>query len=177
MSSRCLALLGWPALLASLAAWGDPSPVSRAFRVQAMVTNGCAFGTRLSNNTYDLGLLDFGTLGSLARPVDIASAAGAGSIVLTCTPGMTVSVALDNGLNASGGQRYLKHISASQRLAYQLYQDPAYSRVWGSGAQARTIVDFPPGTQVYQVYARLLAAARMPPAGSYHDTVTVTLAF
>ncbi|WP_430443623.1 MAG: Csu type fimbrial protein [Pseudomonas piscis] len=177
MASRRLSLIALLALSPSLAVRADPSPVYRTFQVQAVITNGCAFGTRLSANSYDLGLLDFGTLGSLDSPVDVSSGSGAGSIVLTCTPGMTVSVAIDQGLNGSGSQRYLKLASGSDRLAYQLYQDPARSRVWGNGAQARAIANFPPVTQTYPVYARLLAAARMPPAGSYHDTVTVTLAF
>ncbi|WP_410961873.1 spore coat U domain-containing protein, partial [Salmonella sp. SAL4457] len=79
---------------------------------------------------------------------------GAGSIVLTCTPGMTVSVALDYGVNGgSSSQRYLKRVSGNETLAYQLYQDAAYSQVWGNGALARTIANFPASTQTYTVYA------------------------
>ncbi|MBE0998560.1 spore coat protein U, partial [Escherichia coli] len=43
--------------LPSLVAHADPSPISRAFQVQAVVANGCAFGTAISNNAYDLGTL------------------------------------------------------------------------------------------------------------------------
>nr|WP_279432901.1 spore coat protein U domain-containing protein [Pseudomonas aeruginosa] len=139
---------------------------------------GCAFGTAISNNAYDLGTLSFGTLGNLASPVNVASSSGAGSIVLTCTPGMTVSVALDYGVNGgSSNQRYLKRVSGNETLAYQLYQDAAYSQVWGNGALARTIANFPASTQTYTVYARLFAVGSLPSAGNYRDTVTVTLSF
>ena len=178
MSSRRLFLPLLLLPLPSLVAHADPSPISRAFQVQAVVANGCTFGTAISNNAYDLGTLSFGTLGNLASPVNVASSSGAGSIVLTCTPGMTVSVALDYGVNGgSSSQRYLKQVSGNETLAYQLYQDAAYSQVWGNGALARTIASFPASTQTYTVYARLFAVGSLPSAGNYRDTVTVTLSF
>ncbi|MGS7196109.1 Csu type fimbrial protein [Pseudomonas aeruginosa] len=170
MSSRHLLLSLLLLPLPSLVAHADPSPISRAFQVQAVVANGCAFGTAISDNAYDLG--------NLASPVNVASSSGAGSIVLTCTPGMTVSVALDYGINGgSSNQRYLKRVSGNETLAYQLYQDAAYSQVWGNGALARTIANFPASTQTYTVYARLFAVGSLPSAGNYRDTVTVTLSF
>ena len=178
MSSRRLFLPLLLLPLPSLVAHADPSPISRAFQVQAVVANGCAFGTAISDNAYDLGTLSFGTLGNLASPVNVASSSGAGSIVLTCTPGMTVSDALDYGVNGgSSSQRYLKRVSGNETLAYQLYQDAAYSQVWGNGALARTIANFPASTQTYTVYARLFAVGNLPSAGNYRDTVTVTLSF
>ncbi|EPL9755001.1 TPA: Csu type fimbrial protein [Pseudomonas aeruginosa] len=178
MSSRHLLLSLLLLPLPSLVAHADPSPISRAFQVQAVVANGCAFGTAISDNAYDLGTLSFGTLGNLASPVNVASSSGAGSIVLTCTPGMTVSVALDYEINGgSSNQRYLKRVSGNETLAYQLYQDAAYSQVWGNGALARTIANFPASTQTYTVYARLFAVGSLPSAGNYRDTVTVTLSF
>ncbi|BAQ42405.1 hypothetical protein PA257_5836 [Pseudomonas aeruginosa] len=178
MSSRHLLLSLLLLPLPSLVAHADPSPISRAFQVEAVVANGCAFGTAISDNAYDLGTLSFGTLGNLASPVNVASSSGAGSIILTCTPGMTVSVALDYGVNGgSSSQRYLKRVSGNETLAYQLYQDAAYSQVWGNGALARTIANFPASTQTYTVYARLFAVGSLPSAGNYRDTVTVTLSF
>ncbi|KAF1069394.1 MAG: hypothetical protein GAK45_01110 [Pseudomonas citronellolis] len=156
----------------------DVSPVSKAFQVSATVASGCAFGTTLSSSNYNLGNLNFGTLASLATPVSVASSAGSGSIVLTCTPGMTVSIALDYGTNgASASQRYLRQGSGSETLAYQLYRDAAYSQVWGTGALALSVPSFPAATQTYTVYARLLASSSLPSAGTYTDTVTVTLTY
>ncbi|MGC3645995.1 spore coat protein U, partial [Pseudomonas aeruginosa] len=66
--------------LPNLVAHADPSPISGAFQVQAEVANGCAFGTAISDNAYELGTLSFGTLGNLASPVTVASSSGAGSI-------------------------------------------------------------------------------------------------
>jgi spore coat protein U-like protein len=163
--------LAWPAL-------GDVSPVSKAFQVSAVVANGCAFGTTISSNTYNLGTLSFGTLGNLASPINVASSSGAGSIVLTCTPGMSLSIALDYGVNGgSSSQRYLKLGGGSETLAYQLYRDTAYSQVWGNGSLAMSVSNFPAATQTYTVYARLFAVTARPLAGNYTDTVTVTLSY
>lgn len=168
----CFLLL---ALSPGVTAGADQSLISRVFQVQAVVAKGCAFGT--TSSTYDLGTLSFGTLGNLADPVNVASSAGAGSIILTCTPGLTVSIALDYGINGGGSQRYLRLVNGRETLAYQLYQDITYSQVWGNGALARTIASFPDTTQIYTVYARLFAVATLPSAGVYRDTVTVTLSF
>lgn len=76
MSSRRLFLSLLLLPLPNLVAHADPSPISRAFQVQAVVANGCAFGTAISDNAYDLGTLSFGTLGNLASPVNVASSSG-----------------------------------------------------------------------------------------------------
>ncbi len=108
MSSRRLFLSLLLLPLPNLVAHADPSPISRAFQVQAVAPTQ-RLRHRHQRQRYDLGTLSFGTLGNLASPVNVASSSGAGSIVLTCTPGMTVSVALDYGVNGgSSSQRYLK---------------------------------------------------------------------
>ncbi len=150
--------------------------VTRNFTVTATIANGCIFGSSGSGGSGNLGTINFGTLANVANVVDAASTVGAGSLVVTCTPGMAVSIALNGGVNGgSNAQRYLINSGGTRTLAYQLYQDAARSTVWGTGALARSIASFPATTQTLTVYARLLSNGTPPPAGSYSDTVTVTL--
>lgn len=170
----------WLCLLAFVTAQSlaDPSPVSRAFQVQAVVANGCVFGTSVSSPVSDLGTIDFGTVTNLSAGQSAASTAGNGSIILTCTPGISVSVGLGSGLNGVGTtERYLKQVGGTELLAYQLYRDAGQILVWGTGSQALTISSFPPSTQTYTVYARLLGRSGLPSAGEYVDTVVVELIY
>jgi len=53
----------------------------------------------------------------------------------------------------------------------------ATARFGGTGTLAKTISNFPTTTQTYPVYARLFSATTLPEAGTYTDTVTVTLTY
>lgn len=168
----------WVLALVATQSVADPSPVSRAFQVQAVVAKGCVFGASASNPLTVLGTIDFGTVTNFFVSQEVASTAGNGSIVLTCTPGISVRIGLGNGLNgASSGQRAMRRVDGTELIAYQLYQDASRATVWGTGAQARTIANFPPTTQTYTVFARLLAGNRWPRAGEYVDRVVVELAY
>ncbi|CAM3908772.1 Spore coat protein U [Bordetella tumbae] len=171
-------MLPWLLVFVTAQSAADLSPVSRAFQVQAVVINGCVFGTSASSAVSDLGTIDFGTATDLSSGRDAVSTAGNGSVTLTCTPGMSVSVALGSGLHgASTSARYLKRVNGAELLAYQLYQDTQRTTVWGTGAQALTINNFPPSTQTYTVYARMLNRSGFPVAGEYRDTVVVELSY
>lgn len=149
------------------------------FEVSATVQNGCAFGSQSTGTgVTDMGTLDFGTLASVGSAIDATSSAGAGSIVLTCTPGMTVAIALDYGRNA--GSASARHLaSGDETLAYQLYKEASHGTVWGTQADglAMSIANFPASTTTYTVYARLFAVQTLPSAGVYSDVVTITLSY
>lgn len=168
----------WLLAFVSMQSMADPSPVSRAFQVQAVVAKGCVFGTGASSSVSDLGTIDFGTVTDLSSGQNATSTAGSGSIILTCTPGISVSIALGSGLNGTGTtERYLKLVGGTELLAYQLYQDAGRLLVWGSGSAAMTIGSFPLSTQTYTVFARLLNRSGLPSAGEYVDTVVVELVY
>jgi len=152
------------------------STTTDTFTVSAVITSGCAFGTSSTSNTTDLGTLSFGTMAALSDNVDATSSTGSGSIVVTCTPGTAVTISLDYGVNGgSATERYLSN--GTQSLGYQLYQDASHSTVWGEDSLAYSISDFPQTTQTYLVYGRLFSSTTVPDAGTYTDTVTVTLAY
>lgn len=171
---------GWVWMMAFIAtqSMADPSPVTRAFQVQAVVTRGCVFGTSVASPVSVLGTIDFGVVANFSAGQDAVSSPNNGSIILTCTPGITVNIGLGNGLHGtSANQRFLQRVSGTERVAYQLYQDASRSTVWGTGTQARTIANFPATSQTYTVFARLLSRSGWPPAGEYVDRVVVELVY
>lgn len=156
----------------------DPSPVSRAFQVSAVVAKGCVFGLSTASPLSDLGTIDFGTVANFFAGQDAVSATGSGSIILTCTPGISVAIGLGSGLNGtSANDRYMRRVGGTELIAYQLFQDVSRTTVWGTGAQARTISSFPASTQTYPVYARLPGGNRWPAAGEYLDRIVVELQY
>lgn len=109
-----------------------------------------------------------------------------GTVQVTCTsttpPHVTYEVQLDTGQTGSFAPRAMT--SGTGQLTYNLYIDAARSAVWGDGTGGTTVVtaDYnltPPGstqTDTYTVYGRA-AAGQLVTAGSYLDTITVTLVF
>lgn len=163
-------------ILLALSAGCIAGTASDSFQVSAVITSGCALGSSSDSST-DFGTLSFGTMSAISASVDVASSSGSGSIVVTCTPGTSMTIALDYGAHGgSSSQRYMAN-SNGATLAYQLYQDASYSTVWGDGTLAYSVSSFPTTTQTYTVYGRLFAVDGMPDAGSYSDTVTVTLTY
>ncbi len=87
-------------------------------------------------------------------------------------------------LSASSGsgtfsQRTL--VSAGSTLGYNLYASPSYASVWGDGTGGTsTISDGYPlsalTTRNYTVYGRIPAGQNVP-AGTYADTVTITISY
>lgn len=151
--------------------------VDTSFDVTANVVNGCSLGGSGSGGA-NFGTINFGTMPTVLSNIDVASSSGAGSIIVTCTPGASIMLALDYGLhNGNNNFRYLSNGTTS--LAYQLYRDSSYSQVWGTMADslAYTISSFPETTQTYTVYARLFSTPTMPAVGTYTDTITVTLTY
>ncbi|OJT98675.1 MAG: hypothetical protein BGN82_04175 [Alphaproteobacteria bacterium 65-7] len=132
------------------------------FTVSATVLDSCAVTA---------GNLAFGsyTAGS-AAPVTAAS-----TIQVTCTNGLAYSVALDGG-STSHNVAARAMTDGSNMLAYGLYTSNAYSTIWGDGTAPTARV---PGagtgtTQSLIVYGRI-GAGQFMPAGSYSDTVTVSV--
>lgn len=149
-----------------------------SFTVSSVITSGCALGTDSNDTVTNFGSMDFGSMSSIAGNVDVASTPGAGSVIVTCTPGMSVSIALDYGLHGgSSTERYLKNSATEATLGYQLYQDAAHSTVWGTDALAYSVASFPDTPQTYTIYGRLFPVTGLPASGTYTDTVTVTLTY
>lgn len=156
--------------------------INQAFTLSATIVKGCTLGSG-STDVSTFGAISFGNITTLTSPVSIGSSAGAGSVVLKCTPGVSVSLALDSGLNVSGsiGAGRLMKITGggAATLSYQLYQDTGYSTIWGNGSNGGTLQSFTASgaIQTFTIYARLFSMAGLPASGQYSDTVTVTITY
>lgn len=116
----------------------------------------------------------FGTLSQLDGNPNDSSAL----VTVTCTPGTTFDVGMNDGLYASGGVRRMKALLTADYVEYRLYSDAARSVPWGNVIGTNTVS----GTagllpSVMTVYGRVPGNAPVAPLGSYADTVTVTVTF
>ncbi|BAN46597.1 spore coat U domain-containing protein [Metapseudomonas resinovorans] len=179
---RGVALVALSALAVPVAAdtGTDELTVQRRFQLQAVISSGCLLGSGASDAS-SFGSLSFGQFAALPTDVNRVTTPGGGSIVLQCTPGLDMSIALSAGANTGNVSAGRFLAKGAETLRYQLYKDAGYSSVWGDGNNGATAMSlsFPAGgsSQTYPVYARLFSAAVMPSAGVYTDTVTVTITY
>jgi spore coat protein U-like protein len=161
--------------VAALSAVGTASAATSTgtFQVTASVANSCvvtaanniAFGAYDPANTNNTTALD-----------------GAGSVTVRCTRGSNAAIALDQGLAAAGASSCttpLRQMSdgGTSRLRYDLYSDSGRSTTWGCATTNdvdHLFTSLAPVT--FDTFGRVPAGQDVP-AGSYADTVTVTVTF
>jgi spore coat protein U-like protein len=101
-----------------------------------------------------------------------------GNIAVVCTYGTSYSVGLDAGAG-TGATTSVRKLTGSLggTLNYALYRDSGRTSNWGSTIGTDTESGTGTGlTQNLTVYGRI-ASAQTPLAGTYTDTVTVTLTY
>jgi len=141
------------------------SVTSAPFTVSANVVAGC---------TVSAGDLNFGTASLLNSNVDSTS-----SVSVTCTSGLAYAVALSQGTTTGGTTttRLMKHASTASTVPYKMYSDAARTANWGN-ATSDDVNGSGTGSAVnHTVFGRVPAQAVAPQAGSYSDTVTVTITY
>ena len=134
--------------------------------VSATVTSNCVVSTTA---------LSFGN-------VDVTAAAdvdGTGGISVTCTSGTswTATAGVGGGTGATFASR--KMANGVNLLNYALYTDTERTTVWGDGATGTgSITGTGSGSaQASTIYGRVPQGQTSLPAGSYSDTVTVTVTY
>lgn len=119
--------------------------------------------------------IDFGQSGFIDSPVSAT-----GLITSTCTKNSPYALALSagTGAGATAAQRRMTRSGGSETLAYTLYRDSGRTQVWGDGTGGSgTVSNTGTGAvQTTTVYATL-PVQNAPPAGSYVDTIIVTVTF
>ena len=135
----------------------------------ATVSNSCSIAISQTTN------LDFGTYSSLATNHDSTS-----TISLACPANTSWRVGLNNGINASAAQRRMKS-PAGNFINYELYRDNNRIQRWGNDTTGGSDTVNGSGSSqanptVLTVYGRTPVQA-IAPAGTYTDTITVTLTY
>ncbi|KIP99636.1 spore coat protein U [Agrobacterium tumefaciens] len=135
------------------------------FNVQMTITSDC--------QVTSAGNLDFGSTGVISANRDSTS-----SIVVQCTSGTAYNLGLDegHGSGATVASRVMTGPS-SAKINYSLYTDAGRTTPWGNTINTNTMAASGNGsTQTYTVYGRV-PPQTTPAAGTYTDTVTVTLTY
>ncbi len=102
------------------------------------------------------------------------------TITLSCTTGAAYEVALNSGLNAVAGQRYMAgNAVPANTVPYNIFSDSLRSAAWGSTSGTDTVSGTASSGAAFTLtaYGRIPASAASVPADSYNDTVTVTVTF
>lgn len=103
-----------------------------------------------------------------------------GGLSVTCTNGTAWTATADAGAGTGATLATRKMASGTNLLNYALYTDSARSVVWGDAADTTTAKISGTGTgsaQASTIYARVPSGQTSAPAGSYADTVTVTVTY
>ncbi|MBZ3927457.1 Csu type fimbrial protein [Xanthomonas citri] len=161
-------ITGMPSLPSSCTTGGTGSKTASnafPFTASATVPARC--------NAYVTTDLDFGSIaGSIDTAIDRSS-----TISLACTNRTAWNIGLDNGSNASGSVRRMRHASSANYINYELYSNTGRSNRWGTVIGVDTLSGTGNGTtQTVTVYGRA-PAPQLPIAGAYTDTVTVSITY
>ena len=152
---------------------------SAGFAVSADIVAGCLIdGLGGSGNAGSIGILDFGTDSAFSTANHVASIAASQSVRLRCTPGVSVRMQIDGGLQPAAGVRRLQHASDGEAaIGYALCADAACSLPIAIGATVAVPVGHANDSDVrLPIFARLDLPGDLP-AGSYHDTLMVSLSW
>ncbi len=104
---------------------------------------------------------------------DAADTRGTGSVRLSCDASVTATVALI-GSGSSTTDHTMRN-GASQ-LGYGLYADAQRSAIWGDGTGGSQTVTFDGTVVDHPIYGAIPARQRVT-AGSYSDTITLTVSY
>lgn len=116
-------------------------------------------------------------------PIGGASATATGSIGGSCdaVSATNVTLSLDAGLHSAGSSnpwRKMLNSATNDLLNYNLYTDAAHTSIWGDGTNATATQSFAQtaSSWSYTMYA-LIPGGQNVAAGSFSDTVTVTMTY
>ncbi|MDF1693280.1 MAG: spore coat U domain-containing protein [Zhongshania sp.] len=158
-------------ILASTLIWSSTSfgQTSDTFDVNITIEDSCELTTPATD-------MSFGTVQLLNTAYTATS-----TVSVTCTTDAAYDLALDQGGNDSATTRRMADVGATNFVSYRLYSDSGHSALWGDGTTFGS-VKAGTGTGIEQditVYGRVEAGdnATTPPAGTYSDTVTVSVTF
>jgi len=166
MTFRLCARVAGAGLLCAAPAAAFAATVSSSMSVTATVTANCTVSTTA---------LAFGAVNTISG----SNVDSTGSLSIVCTNGTTwaASAGVGSGSGASYANRRMT--AGANLLNYNIYTTAARTIVWGNGtAGTGTIPGTGTGlTQAVTVYGRVNSGQTSVPAGSYADTVAVTVTY
>ena len=138
---------------------------SATLSVSATVTANCTVST---------SPVAFGSIDTLGGNHDAA-----GSVTVNCTNGASWSADANQGSGTGATMATRRMTSGANALTYRLYTDAGRTTIWGDGSTGTAAVA---GTgtgsaQNFTIYGRVPSGQTSVRAGSYSDTVSVTITY
>ena len=96
-----------------------------------------------------------------------------GSVNVTCDSSTSYAISLSAGLGTFAARTMT---NGSQQLDYNLFTDPQRLTIWGDGTSGTVTVSATATSGSYTVYG-MIPARQNVRAGSYSDTITVTVTY
>ena len=115
--------------------------------------------------------LDFGTAGLLNANVD-----STGTLTVRCTNGTPYQVALSGGLAGATSPDQRRMFNGTNSVRYGIYRNSARTLGWGDQPTNTVSGTGTGNTQSYTTYGRVFPQTT-PPAGTYTDTIIVTVTY
>lgn len=156
-------------LIAALSTAALPGAVIGAtstttFQVTTSVSSACSMSaSALAFGAYD--------------PTSGVDKTGTSTVNVTCTLLTPYTVKLDGGSTNSSINARKMTDGAGHTITYQLYQDAAHLTVWGDATTGSASAGTGTGVSLPGTTYGNIVAGQNVPAGSYSDTITVTLTF
>jgi spore coat protein U-like protein len=148
---------------------------SASFQATATIVSGCEINGDIPASGQavgQFGTLSFGSHSGVATGTINSSMVSNASVVLSCTPGVTLTMTTDSGQHA-GTTRNMQAGTVTQRVSYRLYRDAAFAQELI--ANQAVAVSFSDTTNIkLPIYGRATLPGNGAP-GTYTDTVVVTL--
>lgn len=130
--------------------------------------------TVLESCTIAAGPMTFGDISLSGSDVDSTA-----TLTLACTPNADFDILMNNGVNASAGQRRMANIGSTEFIPYEVYLDSTRSSRWGNtvGTDTKAGAANALGQASYTAYGRIASGTSAVTGGVYTDTITVTVSF
>lgn len=161
-----------PLLLFSSSGWSMPAPAP--MEVKASIVNGCVVS---GTNPGAIGTLNFGTLPGINSAATTANAVFANNttISLACTPGTTLFMSINGGLNYANSTRNMKIANNTDVVSYGLFTNAAHTTA--IPLNTALAVTYSNANNITLPIYGLAQIPRVNRAGTYTDTLTVTLSW
>jgi len=150
---------------------GAPTAALADSRQTTMSVNA----TVSANCTISAGGVDFAAI----NPQSASPHTATGTVTVTCTNGAPWTIGADAGAGTGATLTSRRMMSGANAINYSLFTDSGFVNVWGSGSGGTALLS---GTgtgsaQALTVYGRVPAGQTTIRAGTYGDTVNITVTY
>ncbi|MBH9538516.1 Csu type fimbrial protein [Novosphingopyxis sp. YJ-S2-01] len=152
------------------------SSSSGTIGVSLVVQNACVVNgaNSVQSNVGSIGNIAFADQPGIFGDVDGELVGSLGALQVLCSPGVLPELTIGSGDNAASGTRYMA--SAGNSLPYRLYTDAQRANEIGIG-QRLSLGTATTDPIIVPIFARVNSGGNVVAAGTYTDTVLVTLSW